>query len=379
MNLRMYFNYSNSLTGRFYADILTIYKKYSLGKLVTTFSALSEAKGIDINMKAVASFGIVNADTSGPGAFLRAAKWYWDELTDMFPAAGFSSIMIPMVPNTENVSRNGAPICTASIRTRFGSPEGYLRYLNDKGVENVEAITISAQSQFNSLFETGIPIEKFFDELYNHAKDTVEALQQLKGSTLLVSPTPGIGFLNQTFHSDEVKIEKFLADAADCMNRIGEYCEDNHINLGIRNEYWTLMRGSGIDEFMKHVDTRLVSYAPDPAHLHIAGADAVAFFEKYAKQAKVVCFTDTKFVDESEVYKTISQEFPQDGRLQRVYYDLGLGEMNFKKIYEILKKADFDGPVILDSKYSLDIPKGILRMRTFWNNLEKNYAAGGVK
>ena len=25
-------------------------------------------------MKAVASFGIVNADTSGPGAFLRAAK-----------------------------------------------------------------------------------------------------------------------------------------------------------------------------------------------------------------------------------------------------------------------------------------------------------------
>ena len=37
-------------------------------------------------MKAVASFGIVNADTSGPGAFLRAAKWYWDELTDMFPA-----------------------------------------------------------------------------------------------------------------------------------------------------------------------------------------------------------------------------------------------------------------------------------------------------
>ena len=35
-------------------------------------------------MKPVASYGIVNADTSGPGAFLRAAKWYWDELTDMF-------------------------------------------------------------------------------------------------------------------------------------------------------------------------------------------------------------------------------------------------------------------------------------------------------
>lgn len=330
-------------------------------------------------MKVVASFGIVNPDTSGPGAFLRAAKWYWDDLTDMFPAAGFSSIMIPMVPNTENVSRNGAPICTASIKTRFGTPEKYLQYLNDKGVENVEAITISAQSQFNSLFETGLPIEKFFDAFYDHAEDTVEALQQFKGSTLLVSPTPGIGFLNQIFQGDEVRIQKFFDDAAQCMNRIGENCKKNNINLAIRNEYWTLMRGAEIDEFREKVDTDLVSYAPDPAHLHIAGVSPVTYFKKYAKQAKAVCFTDTKFVDELGAYKTISPEFPQDGRLQRVYYDLGYGEMDFESIYGVLKEAKFDGPVILDSKYSLDIPKAILRMRTFWNNLEKNYAAKEVR
>ncbi len=330
-------------------------------------------------MKVVASFGIVNADTSGPGAFLRAAKWYWDEITDMFAAAGFKSIMIPMVPNTENVSRNGAPICTASIKTRFGSPEGYLKYLNEKGIDNVEAIAISAQSQFNSLFETGLPIEQFFDEFYKHAEDTVDALVQFKGSTLLVSPTPGIGFLNQVFNEDSAKIEKFLEDAAVCMNRIGECCNKSNINLVIRNEFWTLMRGTAIDAFVSRLDPKLVSYAPDPAHLHIAGADYLAYFEKYAKQAKAVCFTDTKFVDELDVYKTISPEFPQDGRLQRVYYDLGYGDMDFEKIYEILKKNDFDGPVLLDSKYSLDIPKGILRMRTFWNNLEKNYATKEVK
>lgn len=324
-------------------------------------------------MKAVASFGIVNPDTSGPGAFLRAAKWYWDEITDMFAAVGFSSIMIPMVPNTENVSRNGAPICTASIKTRFGSAEGYLRYLNDKGIENVEAIGISAQSQYNSLFETGLPIEQFFDEFYKHAADSVEALKQFNGSTLLVSPTPGIGFLNQIFNGDENKIQSFLGEAAECMNRIGEYCKTNDINMAIRNEYWTLMRGGNIDTFMKQVDADLVSYAPDPAHLYIAGADPVAYFEKYAAQAKTVCFTDTKFVDELNVYKSISPEFPQEGRQQRVYYDLGNGTMDFDKIYAILKAADFDGPVLLDSKYSLDIPKGILRMRTFWNNLEKNY------
>lgn len=330
-------------------------------------------------MKAVASFGIVNADTSGPGAFLRAAKWYWDELTDMVSAAGFRSIMIPMVPNTENVSRNGAPICTASIKTRFGSPQGYLSYLNDKGLENVEVIGISAQSQFNSLFETGLPIEKFFDAFYDHAQDAAEALAEMKGSALLVSPTPGIGFLDQALGKDEGKKRQFLADAAACMNRIGENCKKCGINLAVRNEYWTLMRGSGIDGFLDQVDGSLVSFAPDPAHLYIAEADYISYFEKYAGQAKAVCFTDTKFVDELDAYRTISPEFPQDGAQQRVYYDLGYGQMDFARLYGILKKAQFDGPVILDSKYSLDIPKGILRMRTFWNRLEKDYAAGEVR
>lgn len=325
-------------------------------------------------MKAAASYGIVNADTSGPGAFLRAAKWYWDELTDMFAAAGFTSVMIPMVPNTENVSRNGAPICTASVRTRFGSPAGYLEYLNDKGIENVEAIGVSAQSMYNSLFETGLPIEKFFDGFYDYAMDAAEALRELKGSTLLLSPTPGVGFLRQTFGEDEGKMDRFLKESAQCMNRIGADVKKLGINAVIRNEFWTMLRGSGIDAYMGLIDPEQVSFAPDPAHLMIAGADYLEMFRKYADKAKAVCFTDTKFRDPDNVYKTISPEFPQDGATQRVYWDLGYGDVDFDEIYKILKSADFDGPVLLESKYSLDIPKGILRLRTFWNRLEKNYA-----
>ena len=330
-------------------------------------------------MKPVISYGIVNADTSGPGAFLRAAKWYWDELTDMFAAAGFKSVMIPMVPNTENVSRNGAPICTASIRTRFGSPKGYLEYLNEKGIENVEAIGVSAQSMYNSLFETGLSMDQFFDGFYDYAMDCAKALVELKGSTLLLSPTPGIGFLHLAFGDDEERIKKFCRDAAICMNRIGEACKPMGISAVIRNEYWTLMRGNGIDEFMELLDPALVTYAPDPAHLSIAGADYIEAFRKYASSAKAVCFTDTSFTDEQEAYKTISPEFPQDGKAQRVYWDLGFGSVDFDAIYEILKENGFDGPVLLDSHYSLDIPKGILRTRTFWNRLEKKYAAKEVR
>jgi len=329
-------------------------------------------------MKPVASYGIVNADTSGPGAFLRAAKWYRDELTDMFSAAGFSSVMIPMVPNTENVSRNGAPICTASIRTRFGSLSGYLDYLNDKDIENVECIGVSGQSMYNSLFETGLPIEKFYDGFYDYAMDAAQALKDLNGSTLLISPTPGKGFLNQEFAGDEGRISDFEKEAAQCLNRIARECEKLDINVAFRNEYWTTMRGNGVDDFIKSLDKN-VSYAPDPAHLYITGADYKEYFSKYAKQAKTVCFTDTKFIDEEKVYETISPEFPQSGASQRIYWDLGFGNIDFDSLYETMKTNGFDGPVILESKYSLDIPKGILRMRTFWNRLEKAFAAKEVR
>lgn len=324
-------------------------------------------------MKAVASFGIVNADTSGPGAFLRAAKWYWDELTEMFAAAGFTSIMIPLVPNTENVSRNGAPICTAAIKTRFGSPEGYRRYLNECGIDNVEVVGVSAQSLYNSLFETGLSMDQFFDAFYDYAMDAAEALVDFKGSTLLISPTPGIGFLKQEFSGDEGKIASFTKDAATCMNRIGKACKEKGINAVIRNEYWTTMRGEKVRDFIKDLDPEAVTYAPDPAHLYCAGADYRKLYEEYASQAKAVCFTDTKFTDQQKAYETISPEFPQDGESQRVYYDLGYGDIDFPELYKVLKESSFDGPVILDSKYSLDIPKGILRMRTFWNKLEKQY------
>ena len=74
-------------------------------------------------------------------------------------------------------------------------------------------------------------------------------------------------------------------------------------------------------------------------------------------------------------YETISPEFPQSGASQRIYWDLGFGDIDFTSLFETLKTSGFEGPVILEPKYSLDIPKGILRMRTFWNRLEKEYAA----
>ena len=322
-------------------------------------------------MKTAISLNTINRDTSGPGAFMRAAKWYWDEVTEMIAAAGFTSLMIPMVPNTENVARNGAPICTASIKTRYGSGSGYLKYLNEKGIADVAAMSVSAQSLLDSLFETGLPMEDFFDEFYRHAEDVCTMLKELNGTVLMISPTPAIGPLLQVLCNDKKKLDEFYSDTMTCLNRIGAMCKEKGVNACIKNDFWTFAHGAHIEDFLSLVDTSLVGFVPDTAQLAIADADYVKLTEKYADIIPCMSFTDTRYQDVTENYKSISPEYPQDGPIQRCYCDLGYGNINFKATYQSMKKTDFDGVVVLESRYTLDVPKAILRMRTFWTNLTK--------
>ena len=153
--------------------------------------------------------------------------------------------------------------------------------------------------------------------------------------------------------------------------QIGAALMDENLNVVDKFSEYVKPQYGYLDDFISKLDSSVVSYTPDPAHLFAAGADYLAYFKKYAGQMTGAYFTDTKFKDKQEAYKTISPEFPQDGEAQRVYWDLGYGDIDFKEIMKVLKDNNFNGPVILESKYSLDIPKGILRLRTFWNRLEK--------
>lgn len=321
-------------------------------------------------MKTAVSFNTIHRSNSGPGAMLRGAKWYWDEVTDMVAAAGFRSIALQMNPNTPTDARNGAPICTDELRQVYGSIAGYRSYLKEKGIEEVSALMISGQNLLANMQETAVPIEAFFTELYAHAEDVCDVLRVLGGQLLLVSPTPAWGNLLQILDGPAA-LEKFEDDAAACLNKIGDMSQKMGIRTCVKNDFWTLMRGSSIRAFMEKVDRSLVSFAPDTAQLQIADADPVELIHAYGKDLHCVCLTDTKYKDQVENYKSISPEFPQSGALQRCYCDLGNGDVDFGAVYRALQAKDFDGLVILESRYSLNIPRAILRMRTFWNRLTR--------
>lgn len=322
-------------------------------------------------MKTAISFNTVNRNTSGPGAFMRAAKWYWDEITDMAAAAGFDSIALPMVPNTFNDARSGAPICTGALNSQYGTTEQYGKSLKERGITSVSSMMISGQSLLDSMFENEVPMKEFFEKFYDYAKDVCKALKILGGDYLIVSPTPAFGPLSQIIGGDKKSLEKFLKDAAACVNKIGCMTAEAGIRTCVKNDFWTLTHGEHIREFMELTDKECVYYAPDTAQLQIAGADCCSLIDAYADRIPCVIFTDTKYADTTDNYKSNSPEYPQSGPMQRCYHDLGYGNVDFSSIYACLKQHHFDGTIILESRYSLDVPRAILRTRTFWNRLNK--------
>ena len=320
-------------------------------------------------MRTAVSFQTINRSNSGPGAFLRGAKWYWDEVTEMTAAAGFRAIALPIKPNSPTDVRNGAPICTDELREVYGSVEGYRSYLQEKGIERVSAMLLSAQDMLAYMQENSLPMEEYFSIFYSYAEDACTVLKSLGGEALVLSPTPAWGALHQMLET-EAHIQAFLDGAAECLNRIGRMSAALGIRTCVKNDFWTLVRGTAISSFLEKLDDA-VFFAPDTAQLQIAGADPVALIRKHAGRIGCVCLTDTKYRDETENYKSASPEFPQSGRQQRCYHDLGYGDVDFPAVYAALREAGFDGLVILESRYTLEVPRALLRMRTFWNRLTK--------
>ena len=180
--------------------------------------------------------------------------------------------------------------------------------------------------------------------------------------------------LNQVFGGDAEKTVKFLADAAECMNRIREYCAKENIRLAIRNEYWTLMRGAGIDDFMKRL-TRELSL-PGPALFLQAKPGSI--FRKIAKSAKAVGFPMIKIFMKRRLSDDFAGISTQEGARREFIMTLALGIWILIKLSGILKESGFDGPVILDSKYSLGYSKRhFAYAQYFGQSLKKLRCKGG--
>jgi inosose dehydratase len=110
-------------------------------------------------------------------------------------------------------------------------------------------------------------------------------------------------------------------------------------NLHPHHNTW-VMHENEIDYMLQNSDPKLVSFAPDTAHMIAGGCDPVKMVKKYAER---VHFTHLKDIKSANI--TSEGLAPAGMEVYSDFCELGTGIVDFKSIFEILKGVNYTGPL----------------------------------
>lgn len=225
--------------------------------------------------------------------------------------------------------------------------EQFLKEVSDLGYEAVENFAFITKYFDNNADEVNELLKKYNLELvnlYEHYTDDAEADYKSALEYVDFMKRTGATYLNlqgvmwedapNNRPTDEAKIKKY----ADLSNKIGKLCKENglvacfhpHANTPVFTE-------EQIDLLMANTDPELVTLCLDTAHTTLAGMDPVKAFGKYTDRLGYVHLKD---VDPDE---SVHPEWPM-----KRFRPLGVGTIDFKGIYNVLKKKDWDGVLCVE-------------------------------
>ena len=320
-------------------------------------------------MKFGFSLETVNMRASEPNFKHKLSKTYWVSMFKCISAAGFEGIELPYNPSENgimcDVCRSGMPISRLAIDSKYGSPQSFMQLLNSLGIKEITGFHINPNDTLNELVEMDDDPNKLFDEFERLADEAIETLSELGGKTLVVSATPEIGLILETFPEGGWE-GLFFKNTVKMLNNIIGKAAEAGIQTAIKNEFWGLARGVGIDAYMKELDPKAF-YSPDLGNLKIAGADIIGVIEKYNVRLANIRFNDTFFADEEKNFEKTDPEIPATGA-QRVFCDIGDGDIDIPGIYSRLKQYGYKGYVICESRKTLNVYRALLKMRWYVDN-----------
>jgi len=103
----------------------------------------------------------------------------------------------------------------------------------------------------------------------------------------------------------------------------------------------TIMYEHEIDYVMENTDPACVGFAPDTAHLSAGNCNPAAIFERYQDRIKFTHLKDLK--------GAIASGGMQDGvEVYTSFRELGEGDIDFASVFDVLKKANYDGYLCLE-------------------------------
>jgi inosose dehydratase len=140
---------------------------------------------------------------------------------------------------------------------------------------------------------------------------------------------------------------------ADSFTRLGEVAGEMGFRVGLHNHLGELVeKAPEVDLILAKVDPKLLYLAPDTAHLHLAGANVVATFEKYKHRLMFADYKDARWTTPAaDFVEDSGKVHPKDSaeaRFLSSIYDLGDGEIDFPACHRILKSIAYKGWLCVD-------------------------------
>ena len=110
-------------------------------------------------------------------------------------------------------------------------------------------------------------------------------------------------------------------------------------NLHNHHNTWVMFENE-IDNILENLDSSVISFAPDTAHLVAGFCDPVKVIEKYKDRVNFIHLKDI-----STTYVKSEGITPAGMEVYSNFCELGKGLVDFRKVFDILKSVGYNGPL----------------------------------
>jgi inosose dehydratase len=310
------------------------------------------------------SLDMVNIHYQEPNRNRYESKYYWEELYPLMVAAGFTAVEIPFDPFWIFRGGSGVPMTKYCVEVKFEAVANYVNHLKEQGINKIAGIHFTP-----NLFVRDDNLDFYFGASGHFGSEAIRYAKELGCDYINVSPTPPYGLIKHYHGNTSIDWEKwlhgFIDRTAELIDRFAEIAKENSITLALRNEYWSLLRGDAILEFLRKIDPS-VRLDIDAAHAAITGKDPSEMVKDRVDLAGSVHLTDTAFKDDADIWKTPNPEFPCN-RATQVFRDLGFGNINLGAFYKTLESVNYKGWAICSCRQTREPMRALLRTRNYIN------------
>jgi inosose dehydratase len=248
----------------------------------------------------------------------------WDRILRYHFATGYEGIEV-------------APWDMPEMMALFGTPQNFTQFAKERGV--------SVSGMFHGANDSHIAVK--FDEVLAEGKKAVDLTEAFGGRHLNVCP-------GNNYYGTGPLTEDGVKNAAKVITEIGRYAVDHGVQIGLHNEFFCAINKENHHRFIGLTDPRYVFYCLDTAQIAIIGEDMVKFYDDYHERICTFHLKDTAscaLPDEIRYNKDV--EIVDDGT--RWFWEPGEGVLDFKKLWELLKKYRFKGWMTIETDGTPDL------------------------